>query len=193
MSITGFNTPSQRRIMWIVSLTLAVSAVVWLGNWIIHSGRKEFTLSNRRLLYGPITHQCEDVGNATAGAARWIADVSSHWKSPKVLVFCDAGSWQRQLEALHRNYELQSPYVLDWDSTSVFFNAQALEPLNTLSKRQIVAGFAAFTLKSSNSSKISGLLASWERKADTSGTISLLLVMLVSIGTWERRAATSWR
>jgi hypothetical protein len=125
----------------------------------------EFTLSNHRLLYGTITRQCEDVGNSTVGTARYLTEITSHWNSPKVLVFCDATSWQSQLEAMHRVYELPSPYILDRNSNSVFFNLAAIERSNEPIRKTILEGFAALILKSQTPEKIKHQVASWHRMA----------------------------
>jgi hypothetical protein len=183
MTLTGFSGSKQRLVLWILILTLAFCALVWIGFRILRAGQKEFTSANHRLLYGQITPACENVGNATVGTARSLSGIAPHWNSPEVLVFCDATLWQIQLEAMHRLYESPALYVLDRETNSIFFNAVAIERAQEPMQKAILEGFAALTLKSPTPEKIKHQVASWHRMASEDDSITILLVILAAFSS----------
>jgi hypothetical protein len=111
-------------------LSLFPIAFLGLLLWIVRTGRKEVSAADRKYMQGQISQGCVEVTNTVVAIANQLEEISPRPDRPKIAIFCDRDSWERQRNAIGSAQSLDTSYLVDVPNGSILFNAQGFEPLN---------------------------------------------------------------
>jgi hypothetical protein len=94
------------------SLSVLLIAFLGLLLWIVRTGRKEVSAANRKYMQGQISQGCVEVTNAVVAIANQLQEISPRPGRPKIAIFCDRDSWERQRNAMGSARSLDTSYLV---------------------------------------------------------------------------------
>jgi hypothetical protein len=81
-------------------LSLFLIAFLGLLLWIVRTGRKEVSAADRKYMQGQISQGYVEVTNTVVAIANQFEEISPRPDRPKIAIFCDRDSWERQRNAI---------------------------------------------------------------------------------------------
>jgi hypothetical protein len=167
-------------------LSLFLIAFLGLLLWIVRTGRKEVSAADRKYMQGQISQGYVEVTNTVVAIANQLEEISPRPDRPKIAIFCDRDSWERQRNAIGSAQSLDTNYLVDVPNGSILFNAQGFEPLNDGNKRKILWAMAELSLRSDDPKRVEAFVARWTNELKSSGDLMpILLVLSMMIGSFQ--------